>query len=155
MAKRKDVEGRIATLERQLAEIRVRAVEAGEFRLVDKAGRPRAVLEVTRRGPRLALLHEDGTIGVEVTLAPDGPGVRLADEEGLTRLFLGATRDAARVGLSDGEGNQRLFLGVSGGSGGAGGKPSMTMYDRKQREVWEAVPRDGGEGGDGMRRGKR
>jgi len=74
MAKR-NIDARIAALQRQIAEIRVKAVEAGEFRLVDKAGRVRAALEMTRSGPRLAMMHEDGTVALEVTLAAQGPSV--------------------------------------------------------------------------------
>lgn len=132
MAK-KNLNGRVAALERQIAEIRVRAVEAGEFRLVDKAGRVRAVLELTRAGPRLAMMHEDGTVALEATLAGDGPGVRLADEDGRTRVFIGATRDEARIGLADGNEKPRMFLGVS-----RSGKPKISIYNAKQGKMWEA-----------------
>jgi hypothetical protein len=132
MAKRK-LSSRIDALERQVAEIRVKAVEASEFRLVDKSGRLRAVLEMTRTGPRLALLDEDGTVALETSLSNDGPSIRLADQHGNTRVFLGATRDASRIGLADSDGAQRVFLGVS-----AGGKPAVTVYDSEQRKVWEA-----------------
>ncbi len=130
---RKSMNGRVAALERQIAEIRVRAVEAGEFRLVDKAGRTRAVLGMTRSGPCLAMMHEDGTVAMEVALAQGGPSVRLTDEDGRTRVFIGATRDAARIGLADGKGAQRVYCGVS-----RRGKPALTVYDSRQIKVWEA-----------------
>ena len=132
MAK-KNLTARIATLERQLAEVRVRAVDASEFRLVDKSGRVRAVFEMTRSGPRLAMMDEDGSVSLEATLTRDGPGIRLADAEGQTRLFVGATRDEARIGLSDGQEKPRMFLGVS-----RSGKPKFTIYDAHQKKVWEA-----------------
>lgn len=132
MAK-KSVEARLAALQRQVAELRVKAAEAGEFRLVDKAGSVRAVLEMARTGPRLAMMHEDGTVALEVMLSSDGPGVRLSDEDGRTRVFVGATRDAARIGLADRSGAQRAFIGVS-----QSGKPAITTYDAKQRTRWTA-----------------
>ena len=131
MAKRSSVNARNAALQRQLAQVRARAAEAAEFRLVDKAGRVRATLAMTRSGPRLAMMHDDGAVGLELTLAPDGPSLRLADEDGQTRLFLGATRDAARIGLADGTGKQRLYIGV-----GQRGKPTVSVYDARQRTVW-------------------
>jgi hypothetical protein len=132
MAKR-NVEARIAALQRQIAEIRVKAAEAAEFRLVDKAGRVRAALEMTRSGPRLMMMHEDGTVALEVALAAQGPSVRLADANGQTRVFVGATRNSARIGLADGTGAQRAFIGVS-----QGGQPAITTYDAKQRTLWSA-----------------
>jgi hypothetical protein len=132
---KKDLSSRLAAVERQLAEVRVRAIESSEFRLVDKSGKVRAVLEMSRLGPRLVMMHADGTAGLEVSLPPDGPAVTLSDEDGETRVFLGATRDAARVALADSKGNQRMFLGVS-----AAGKPSLTVYDAKQKAVWSATP---------------
>lgn len=136
MAKRRSVQGRAAT-ERQSPEVNVRAVEASEFRLVDRDGRLRAVLESTPQGPRLAMMQEDGSIALEITLAPDGPGIRLGDENGQTRVFIGAMRDAARLGMADSDGNQRIFLGVN-----AKGTPTITTYDARQREVWEAPNTD-------------
>lgn len=133
MAKRKSTAERLAALERRAAEVRVRAIEVGELRLVDRNGRVRAVLEMGRLGPRLAMMHEDGTVALDLTLAADGPGVRLADEDGKTRVFLGATRGAARMGMADAEGSQRLFLGVN-----SLGKPTLTLYDREQRQIWTA-----------------
>jgi hypothetical protein len=130
---RKGVESRLTALERQVAEIKVRAVEAAEFRLVDKTGNLRAVLEMTRSGPRLRMLHEDGEVALEVSLPPDGPAIRMADEEGHTRLFLGAMRDAARIGMADAKGHQRAFIGLT-----AGGRPTITLYDPKQKAVWSA-----------------
>lgn len=132
MAK-KNIANRIAALERQIADIRVRAIEASEFRLVDKSGRLRGVLEMSRSGPRLALMHEDGTISLEVALANDGPSIRLADESSDTRVFVGATRDEARIGLADGEKKPRIFLNVKNS-----GKPTIAVYDSKQKRVWEA-----------------
>lgn len=133
MAK-KNLSNRIASLERQIADIRVRAVEASEFRLVDKAGRVRGVLEMSRSGPRLALMHEDGTVSLEVALADDGPSIRLADESSRTRVFVGATRNEARIGLADGEKKPRIFLNVKNS-----GKPVIAVYDGKQKRVWEAA----------------
>ena len=134
MAKRKTVTGRTASPERQAAEVRVRVVETEELRLVDRSGRTRTLLEMTRTGPRLAMMHEDGTVALEVILAADGPGVRLADETGETRIFAGATRGGARVGMADGKGSQRVYLGVN-----SGGTPTLTLYDQDQRQVWTAA----------------
>lgn len=131
MAKRRKISERAAARERQTADVRAKAVETGELRLVDRAGRVRAVLEVTRAGPSLAMMHEDGTVALELVLAGDGPGVRLTDEKGKTRVFVGATRGAARMGMTDGNGSQRLFLGVNGS-----GTPTLTLYDREQQRVW-------------------
>ncbi len=133
MAK-KSVDARIAELQREIAEIRIRNIEAGEFRLVDKSGRVRAVLEMTRSGPRLAMMDEEGTIGLEITLAAGGPGIRLADEDGKTRAFIGAARDAASIALADGKGAQRVFVGV-----GRSGTPSIKTYDAKQRVAWSVA----------------
>ena len=134
MAKRKSVVGRPAVTERQPAEVRVRAVETEELRLVDRAGRTRTLLEMTRLGPRLAMMHEDGTVALEVVLASDGPGVRFADDKGETLAFVGATRGGARLGMADREGSQRVFLGVN-----SNGTPTLTLYDENQRQVWTAV----------------
>lgn len=133
MAK-KNLSNRIASLERQMADIRVRAVEASEFRLVDKSGRVRGVLEMSRSGPRLALMHEDGTVSLEVALADDGPSIRLADESSRTRVFVGATRNEARIGLADAEKKPRIFLNVK-----SSGKSAIAVYDGKQKKVWEAA----------------
>lgn len=133
MAKR-SLQQRLAAVERELAEVRVRAVEAQEFRLVDRAGRVRAVLEITRSGsPRLAMFNDEGAACVEITLTKDGPGVRLGDSEGDTRIFIGATKDAARIGLADADGNNRAFLGVMPKGG-----PTLALYDAKQKVVWAA-----------------
>jgi len=110
---------------------RLRSIEAGEFRLVDRAGSVRAVLGLARSGPQLAMMHEDGTVAIEVTLTRAGPVVRLMDDGGKTRVFMGATRGAARMGMSDVNGTQRAFLGLS-----AGGAPALTLYDNRQRRVW-------------------
>jgi hypothetical protein len=133
MAK-KNLSNRIASLERQIADIRVRAVEASEFRLVDKSGRVRGVLEMSRTGPRLALMHEDGTVSLEVALANDGPSIRLADESNVTRVFVGATRNEARIGLADAEKKPRIFLNVK-----KSGKPTIATYDNKQKRIWGAT----------------
>jgi hypothetical protein len=135
MAKQKSMKPRPAATKRLSADVRVRVVEAGEFRLVDRAGRTRAALEMTRNGPRLAMMHECGTVALELTLASDGPSVRLSDGEDATRVFLGATRGAARMGMADGKGSQRLFFGVS-----AEGTPTITLYDREQGQVWTTPP---------------
>jgi len=131
MPKRKNVTDRLEALERQAAAIRVGAVEASEFRLVDRTGQPRATLEMTRTGPRLAMMHEDGTVAIEIELTRDGPAIRLADSHGDTRVFIGAMRDTARIGMADETGAQRLFIGLS-----HGGDPSLTLYDDTQRQAW-------------------
>jgi hypothetical protein len=133
MAKRRSIQSGKRGAQRPAPEIKVGTVEASEFRLVDRSGRLQAVLESTPQGPRLAMMQSDGSVGLEITLAPDGPGIRLSDENGQTRVFVGAMRDAARLGMADGDGNQRLFIGVN-----ARGAPSITLYDARQREVWEA-----------------
>ncbi len=133
MAKRRNT--RRPAMERQAADVRVRAVETEELRLVDRGGRVRAVLEMIRVGPCLRMMHEDGTVALELVLAGNGPGLRLTDEKGRTRLFVGATRGAARMGMADGEGSQRLFLGLNNGGG-----PALTLYDREQRQVWTTRP---------------
>jgi hypothetical protein len=115
------------------ADVRVRAIETEELRLMDRAGRVRAVLAMSHTGPSLAMMHEDGTVALEIVLAGDGPGVRLSDGKGETRVFIGATRGAARIGMADGDGSQRLFLGVS-----SGGTPTAAMYDTDQRRLWTA-----------------
>lgn len=135
MAKRKTIAGRQTMTARQTAEIRVRALETEELRLVDRTGRTRTLLEITRLGPRLAMMHEDGTVALEVILAADGPGMRFADERGETLVFAGATRGGARIGMADGHGSQRVFLGVN-----RDGTPTLTLYDTDQRQVWTALP---------------
>ena len=72
MAKRRNT--RRPAMERQAAVVRVRAVETEELRLVDRGGRVRAVLEMPRVGPCLRLMHEDGTVALELVLAGNGPG---------------------------------------------------------------------------------
>ena len=132
-SKRKSITERLEVLERHAAEVRVRTIEAGEFRLVDGAGRMRALLQMTRLGPRLVMMHEDGTVAVEMKLGHDGPALRLADDQGSTRVFVGAMRDMARIGLADGKGLQRLFAGLS-----HNGEPSVTLYDDSHKRVWTA-----------------
>lgn len=133
MAKRKNITERLEMLERQAAEVRVRTVEAGEFRLVDGAGRMRALLQMTRLGPRLVMMHEDGTVAIEIKLGNDGPAVRLTDDTGSTRVFVGAMRGMARIGMADGKGSQRLLAGLS-----HTGEPSVTLYDDSHQRVWRA-----------------
>jgi hypothetical protein len=110
---------------------RSRTVDAGAFRLVDRAGRVRAVLEMGRAGPCLSMMHDDGTVALELVLSAAGPRLRLTDERGVTRVFVGATRGAARMGMADAAGQQRLFLGLSNG-----GRPALTLYDGAQRQAW-------------------
>jgi hypothetical protein len=116
---------------RPLTEVRAHAVEAEEFRLVDRSGRPRATLEMTALGPRLVMMHEDGTVALELLLSGDGSGLRLAGRDGETRVFVGASRGSARLGMADTGGSQRAFLGVS-----TRGQPALTLYDGDQRQVW-------------------
>jgi hypothetical protein len=129
---------------RPAAVLTARAIEAEEFRLVDRAGRVRARVEITRAGPRLAMMHGDGTVALELVLTPDGPALRLMDTVGDTRMFVGALRGAARIGMADGDGAQRLFLGLGGR-----GTPALTLYDDAQRQSWSTrAPKarmDGGE----------
>lgn len=129
----RSVESRIAALERRLARARSGVVESREFRLVDKAGRVRAAVEMTRSGPRLAMMHEDGTVSLEVMLRPQGPSIRMSDEDGETRVFIGASNAAARLALADEHGIQRVFIGA-----GRRGGPTITIYDPDQRTVWRA-----------------
>lgn len=131
MAKR-NVEDRLSALERQAAEIRVEAVEATEFRLVDKAGRVRGVMEMTESGPRLALLDTEGTVLAEVFAQRDGTAVRLGGRDGDTRVFVGAIGGNARIALSDSGGHQRAFIGVEPKG------PTITLYDAKQKTIWHA-----------------
>lgn len=133
MAKRTSKVKAPARSTRQPADIRVGAIETGELRLVDRSGRVRAVLSASQSGPSLAMMHEDGTVALELVLGGDGPAVRLSDDKGETRVFIGAVRGAARIGMADGNGFQRLFLGVSNG-----GTPAATLYDSQQRQVWSA-----------------
>jgi hypothetical protein len=131
LARTKSIEQRLATLERRAAPSRASTLETSELRLVDKSGRLRALLDITRAGPRLAMMREDGTTVLELMVTGDGAGVRMTDAAGNTRVFVGATRGTARLGMSDGDGANRLFLGLSGG-----GDPALTLYDGSQREVW-------------------
>ncbi len=134
MAKQRTPKGQRAPRSRKPAKPPHRAIEATQFRLVDRNGRLRAVLEMSRSGPHLAMLHEDGTPALELALSRDGPCVRLTDGDGATRVFVGATRGSARIGMADDEGTQRVFLGV-----GAKGTPGLTLYDGHQRRVWTTV----------------
>lgn len=131
MAARKKTTKRSAARGRASADIRVRAVEAKEFRLVDSAGRTRAALEMTGPGPRLVMMHEDGTVALEVMLARQGPSVRLADGAGETRVFIGAMLGTARIGMADANASPRLFVGL-----GHNGEPSVALYDGSQRRLW-------------------
>lgn len=135
MVKGRSITERLATLERQAAKPAARAVEAEEFRLVDRAGRLRALLELTRIGPRLAMMREDGTIALELMLTGDGAGARFADDTGKTRVFIGASRGTARLGMADGDGAPRVFLGLD-----RNGKPTLSFYDRRQRKVRTTRP---------------
>lgn len=121
--------------------VRVDAVETGVIRLTDKAGRVRAVLEMGPAGPRLAMMHEDGTVAFELALANDGPSARFADVKGGTRVFVGANRGSARFGMADGAGSQRLYIGVGGG-----GRPVVSFYDQQQKQTWTAGTRAKGPG---------
>ena len=134
MAQRKEPKARGVKTQRKTRKTPVRAVEAEELRLVDRAGRVRAVLGLTRAGPRVALMREDGAPALELTLTGDGPSIRLSDEVGTARVFVGAIRGSARIGMADAKGAQRAFMGVN-----AAGKPTMTLYDGQQRRVWTAA----------------
>ncbi len=130
MAKRKTTNTKTSTSRRSAA-IRVPVIETEELRLVDSGGCVRAVLEMNRRGPCVMMMHEDGTVALEVILSKEGPSIRLADERGETRIFIGAMRGSSRVGMADADGSQRLFLGVN-----SAGKPAMHLYDADQHEIW-------------------
>lgn len=131
MAARKKRPGHGTKRARPAATAPARVVEASEFRLVDRAGRVRALLSMSRAGPRLEMMQEDGTIVLEVALTGDGAGAKFADGAGEPRVFIGTARGAARLGMADKEGSPRLFVGL-----GSAGTPEVTLYDDSQRRVW-------------------
>lgn len=130
MAKRKSTRPS-KTSRNKPAAIKVPAIEIEELRLTDAAGNVRAVLEMVRSCPSLTMMHEDGSVALELILSKDGPSIRLADDRGETRIFLGAIRGSSRLGMADADGSQRLFMGVN-----SAGKPSMHLYDANQHEIW-------------------
>ena len=97
-----------------------------ELRLVDSAGRARALLSLVRGKPRLILMDQQGEFRVELGLSADGsPGLRLRDKEGRDRTAL-ALEAAGPPGLtlSDGRGRPRLSLGLA-----SSGAPALMMRD--------------------------
>jgi len=74
-------------------------IRAGQFELVDGNGKVRAVLEVTKDRPRLALYDETGKSRVILNASKHGPGLALFDENGRIRALLNVSKDGPRLGL--------------------------------------------------------
>jgi len=108
---------------------RSRVVEAEEFRLVEKDGKPCARLHVDRSGrPALTLIDKHGEVRAVLGISPNGsPHLALSDKDGKVRVALAVWSDE-RAGLfvSDSAGTPRAALAAV-----ADGQPSLSVSDRE------------------------
>jgi hypothetical protein len=86
-----------------------RETAAKRFVLVDKKGKPRAVLGMNKEGPGLALLDEKGQVRASLGLTEAGPVLALLDEAGRSRAILRATREGSGLALLDENGKGRIL----------------------------------------------
>ena len=104
------VEGRLA-LEAEVAELRARAVEANEVRLVDGDGRVRGLLAMDGDHPKLAFLDGDGRVRAKLVVSSDGPGLTFTDEAGRRGRGWGSRRMRLRIGFADANGEPGVLWG--------------------------------------------
>jgi hypothetical protein len=101
-----------------------RVLAASEFRLVDAAGVPRAVLQMSGSSPELALRGAAGKDRALLALGPDGsPKLALASPAGTVRVLLSVGSDGApALELRDDEGQVRAASSLA-----ADGSPSIVL----------------------------
>ncbi len=95
--------------------LRVKRVDAQEYRLLDREGHERGYLRRTRLGPSFSLHDEAGM--ARVALGGETPGLVLMDEAGRPRVRVELTAGGPRVALvgEDGRPRAELRLGDRGG----------------------------------------
>jgi hypothetical protein len=86
-----------------------REIGAKRFVLVDKKGKPRAILGMNKEGPGLALLDAKGNVRASLGLTEAGPVLALLDEEGRSRAVLRATGEGSGLALLDENGKGRIL----------------------------------------------
>ena len=105
-------------------------VTATEFRLVDDAGRTRALLSLLRGRPRLIMLGETGEFQMELGIDQENsPALRFRDPDGKPRVRLAlASSGAPDLSFMDRSGNDRSVLALS-----RDGAPALRMNDEAGR----------------------
>jgi len=104
-------------------------IEAEEFRLVEKDGKPCGRFQVDKSGrPALLLYDKHGEVRAVVGVMPDGtPHVALSDKDGRVRAVLAVWPDQRpSLALSDTDGTPRATLAVPSDLG-----PSLSLADKQ------------------------
>ncbi|MEW6261583.1 MAG: hypothetical protein AB1641_00770 [Thermodesulfobacteriota bacterium] len=100
-------------------------VTASEIRLVDEAGRTRALFSLLRGKPRLMLMDDRGEFRMELGLGPAGePALWLRDQEGRTRGQLSLAAGGPALRLFDAQGKSRAAVALN-----QKGEPALIMSD--------------------------
>lgn len=103
------------------------AIAAEEFRLVDKNGNVRAVLELNEDGqPRLLFFDKDDKLRISFYVENEAPGVELLDTNEITRAALGlGSNGQPSLQLLDKNEKVHALLQM-----GEDGRPGLDFYDR-------------------------
>ena len=121
---------------------RVKLIEAEEFRLVEKDGKPCGRFQVDKNGrPGVFLFDKHGEVRAVLGVLPNGsPHLALSDRRGEVRVTLAIFSDErSALVLSDGDRTPRVSLTVQ-----SDGAPSLGLSDRegKTRAVFGVAPAD-------------
>jgi hypothetical protein len=100
--------------------------------LLDKEGRPRAVLSVDDTGPGLAMYGTSSKTGTILNVNDDGPALAMRDNDGKTRALLAAISPGPALILSDANERERIALMQRGD------RTDATLIDQGGRIVWHA-----------------
>jgi len=100
--------------------------------LLDKEGRPRAVLSVDDTGPGLAMYGTSSKAGTILNVNDDGPALAMRAIDGSTRALLAEIAAGPALILSDANERERLALMQRGD------RTDATVIDRSGKIVWRA-----------------
>ncbi len=112
------------TAQAQGANTEPTVIRATQFILEDESGKPRAMLNMTKDGPMLALYDENGKHRVGLGVGEKGPVLSLLDEIGNPRVGLVVEKDGPRLILRDETGKERAMLRMEKGG------PGLSLLDK-------------------------
>ncbi|MBD3292124.1 MAG: hypothetical protein GF393_04310 [Armatimonadia bacterium] len=125
-------------------------VRAEEFELVDEAGRPRGLLQMSAGDPRLSLIDNNGNVRAEMAILRGEPGVAILDRNGTVRAELFMSDGLARLCIRDAGGEDRAVVGAiqtryAGGHAVDWPESTISLFDANGNlgyQVDEAAPLD-------------
>ena len=121
--------GQAATPSRQSSG---RTVEAERFVLLDRNGKPSAMLGLLEGGSGLILVDDKGINRCRLSLNKDGPALTLCDEASMPRVAVTMVKDKGAVSLADEKG--RILVSLSLSEKG----PDLIFRDDDGKAIWEA-----------------